>query len=467
MKVRRDYREVLLLWTDFYGERVPTLRDSDGRLLYPFNEYLDELSQDLRERAVGHTQRASEMDSTTYAIKALCDYLAQKGKTVLDLDQTLLRDFRDDALKRVKASDNHRGDENAARRTVNAKLRRIYKCLYKCQRAHRLPKDTIGSTRCKIASSWPQFDESPSELLNQDRRKHPLCFAGIGEGSREDNSLYFATKKDIAAIEELFWGQANSMAAMRNVMMLRIFEHMGWRVASLNSLTAHQFSDAALASQAHLGQFIVVPPHQKGGHTYTFSMPFELACQINEFINGPRQACLKEIGATESTTEGRLFFSVKTGKPLTDGSVTEIFADAFKAVKAPKGSGAHSLRRFVGQETADEEVAFRRANKLSLDREDVERAIQEKLGHSSVLSQRVYRRALSKLRRSDQVARLQNEVLEQQGKVMRLNSDLQQAEQTIRELEAALSASTSRPKKATPAKRPPSAQRRPRAAARP
>lgn len=460
MKKPPSDRPVLLLWSELDGERVPTLRDHEGRLLSPFNEYLDEISQDLRRRRASPSQTKSALESATYAIKALCVFLAKEGKSVLELDDKLLEKFRDEALDQVMQSKAHRGDANEAKRTVNTKLRQVYQCLHKCQKAHRLPKGTIGWMHCKVRSSWPQADETPTDILVEDRRKHPLRFSNVGEGSRDDNSQYFATKKDIAKIEEYFWRQANPFAAQRNVVMLRVIEIMGWRVASLNSLTTHQFSQAALTSQAHLDEFIVVPPHQKGGHSYTFTMPFELACQVAEFIAGSRAQCLQALGVSEATTEGRLFISTRTGEPLTDHAVSEIFADAFKAVGAPTGSGAHALRRFVGQETADEEVAFRRANNLSLDREDVERAIQEKLGHSSVLSQRVYRRALSKLKRADQVSRLQKEVLEQQGKVMRLHGDLQNAEQTIRNLKEALSASLSKAKKkAAPAKPAPVARR--------
>lgn len=438
---------VLLLWNELGDERVPTLRDNEGRLLYPFNEYLDDISLELHRRKASPSQRKSHLESATYAIKSLCSFLATRGRTVLQLDDTLLREFRDDALERVMKSKTFRGDENASKRTVNAKLRHVYQLLFKCQKGHRLPKRTIGPTRCKVQSSWPLLDEAPTNILNEDRRKHPLCFRAVGENSREDNSQHFATRKDIVKLEELFWRQASPIASYRNIMMLRVASLMGWRVASLNSLETRQFSQAALASQAHLDDFTVVPPHQKGGYSYAFSMPFELACQVAEFVAGPRAQCLEALGVAESVTEGRIFLSARTGKPLCNHSVSELFADAFKKLGAPPGSGAHSLRRFVGQETANDEVAFRRANNLSLAREDVERAIQEKLGHANVLSQRVYRRAISKLRTSDEVSRLRNELLEQQGKNLRLNSDLKAAAQAIKDLESALASGTSRPRR--------------------
>lgn len=406
-------RFVRLTWTAIDGSNVPTFRNHEGQLLYPFNEYLDELGALLTSRRVKSKAARSKIKSTSYNLLAFANYIASRAIALEEVDDIILENFRDSELDAVKANPISRGIESKCQITVNVKLRDIYQFLFKCQKAHRIPAGTIGWINCKVRSSLPLQDERPSDTNNQENRKHPLCYAGVGESSREDGSQYWATNADISQLEEVFWHQHDNLyISQRNNLLLRIGEQMGWRHSSTNSLEVEQFSDSRFEAQEQLDDFVVVPPYQKGKHIFHYRMRFELAHQIRRFIAGPRQELVARLGIGEEVSQGRIFLSGTKGTPLADQSVCEIFSDAFKQIKRPKGASGHALRRYRAEATAGDEVEYRRANGLSLVEKDVTLAVQDVLGHANELSQRAYRRSITKLRGKSRAEALERRILE-------------------------------------------------------
>ncbi|RYH19980.1 MAG: hypothetical protein EON54_26780 [Alcaligenaceae bacterium] len=116
-----------------------------------------------------------------------------------------------------------------------------------------------------------------------------------------------------------------------------------------------------------------------------------------EYIKNGRKELLSQAGVTEKETEGRLFVS-QLGRPLDDRGYGEIFSDAFSSIGAPKGSGAHAIRRYRTQLEVIREITRRRAAGLPIIREEVCRVVMDLLGHTSEEAGRSYDRVSERLR---------------------------------------------------------------------
>lgn len=425
-----------LTWTEIQGEKVPTLRDHGGRSLSPYNEYLDDVCRDLRERKAREGARKSALDEATYAMKALASFVLSQGKTPADIDDELLKKFKENSKAAVQKNSRSRGGELRPEQTTNIKLRQVYKFLNNSQKHYRLPARTIGlEVGCRVRSTLPLLDTQPSDFLNAERRKYPLCFDQNGGTGREDNSQYWATEADILGLEEHFWTSDDGYCCHRNTLLLRIAEQKGWRAASLNSLLTKQFSEQALAAQAHLDAFAIVPPEQKRGYVLTFKMRFELVHQVASYIAGPRAELLKGLRVGEDVAKGRLFLSATTGKPLSDRHISQLFSKGLRGLGRAKGAGSHSLRRYRAEADFDEEIEFRRTHGLSLAPEDVKRAVQTTLGHGSLESQRAYNRSLSKLKSKTRTEQLEKVLLQERAVVDELRSELHATRERLKALE--------------------------------
>jgi integrase len=432
--------EISLHWVRLEKERVPSLRDSGGRLLYPFNEYLDTLSSILHEKETPARTIKSQLDAATYALKSFAQFLASRKKDLSEVDDDTIVAYRKHAFKQVKASHISRDDDLAARRTVNVKLKEIYKFLSECQRAYRLDPTTIGFSDCRVCSTLPLKLEGAARGAGlEEGQLYPKCFERIGNKSAGDTRQYWATDKDVDALEDYFWGRnRETHTALRNILMMRLGEQLAWRISSINSLEVSQFSEEELHRQRENDAFTVAPPFQKRGYTDSFTVRWELAREVARFISEERAGHLWKLGCTERDAGRRVFLSTR-GTPLTDHYAIELLADAFKAIapgRNTKGRGSHSLRRRSAKERMRDEISFRRAQGLSMAQEDVERAVQPFLGHSSVLSQRAYSQAITELRTSSQLERLQKHLLQRQIANDSLRMTLKERDERIAELEA-------------------------------
>ena len=438
--VAAQQRQARLFWTDSAGYRAPTLRDREGNLLHPFVAYLDAFVEDLRKKKSPTKASQSQIEATTYALFGFANFLLRERAKLYRVDDDILRRYRDDAYQAVIANPKSRGNSHQAHVTVNVKLRRVYDFIYSCQKRRLLPKKILGWQDCQIQSSLPESETRGGDSDRSDRRKYPLCYQGVGEESRLHDGQHWATVEEIGEIEDFFWKQDSAFAAERNVLMLRLAEIEGWRIESVNSLLLGQFSDEACKRYAKNDCFAVGPPRQKLGRQHTFDMPWELAEHIRTYIGGSRKELLKSLGVTEDIAHERVFVSVRTGAPLTDRSCTEIFSTAFKAVGAPKGAGAHALRRYKSQLTAEEEIRFRLENKLSVAKEDVEKVVMETLGHGSREAQRAYHRAVGRRKKTSPEVVLRARVDASALEKDRLRGELRLVQDRVHELENSLKA---------------------------
>jgi hypothetical protein len=113
---------IYLNWSDVDGCRVPTLRDGTGKLIYPLNEYLDQVVNERADRDTSETSNRSAVNAATYALKSLAEYFGAEQIAFSLLDDKTLKAYRASELKRVLARASSKSDEKTAKRTVIGKL---------------------------------------------------------------------------------------------------------------------------------------------------------------------------------------------------------------------------------------------------------------------------------------------------------------------------------------------------------
>jgi hypothetical protein len=410
--LRRSYPVTLLWGVLAPGQKVPVIYDHEFKLIDAFVDY--GIAVSARKAAARGSEQAykSTIEAVAYALTDLAEFMQKKRVSWRDFDDELLQEYRDSSLAETLKNARAR-DDLSARRTVNVRLRHIYQFFTWAQVDALLVDRLIGWRGCRVRSTLPSLRgaEGPRRIDAKDREKYPLCFRPVGEGSRTAGQHY-TTDEDIERLEAYFWDTEQLETGERNVLMLHLVQHVGWRRASLNGLKIDQFSDDAINNAERAGEDLrVVPARQKFGYRNTFDVPLALACHINRYIKTSRAELLHQNGWNESIAKRRLFVSATTGAPLSDGSVSQIFGEAFRAIGAPKGAGLHSVRRGYGTLQAELELEVRKRERLSTAPEDVMLAVARRLGHQSIESQEPYVRAVLTVSRDSLEERQRREIL--------------------------------------------------------
>jgi hypothetical protein len=376
------------------------------------------------------TAARSSIDATTYALRAFLVFLQEQRLSLSDVTDEVIITFREVAFKKVVSNPRNRGGITfQTRETVNIKLRHIYDFLHWCQKTGEVPPDTIGWQHCKVRSSLPLTELGSSDNASRSENKYPQCFRGEGENAPRDGQ-YWATVEDIDRIEQGFWERGSEKASLRNATMLRILQSQLWRIGSANSLLTTQFSSVALERQRGQETFSVIPPDQKGGKSYPFAMEWPLAESIHNYINNDvdgRKSVLSAFSIGENIAKHRVFLSVRSGKPLSTATWVRIISSGFRDVGAPKGAGAHAVRRGGSADAVMNEVAYRQAEKLEVSEDAVAGVMQQRLGHSRRESQRSYRRVERTLRRKSRIGQLEIELLNTRQTISDLREELASA----------------------------------------
>ena len=117
---------------------------------------------------------------------------------------------------------------------------------------------------------------------------------------------------------------------------------------------------------------MVIPEVQKRGYRNAFEVDHSLAARVVRFI-AMRKRWLARRGWGESQGKGRLFVSVRTGKPLGNKTLVQILGTAFRAVGVPakRGAGHHSFRRKYSDQSTREDLQARKITGHSVAVEDV------------------------------------------------------------------------------------------------
>ncbi|MGF6966699.1 integrase [Paraburkholderia sp. WC7.3g] len=434
---------VSMMWVDWKdGRRIPVIRDAHLNLSEAFLDYTLRVAHDKCDANVKDGAFHSGMEHVGYALLALARFLASDGLTWEGLTDRTLVTFRnwvkDEA--RLKASSRN---EETAKKTANSRLRVVYEFLTWAQEDALLIQSVVGNSGIfPVRSSLPKHQNTGHKNLRDPKLKFPKQFQDVGETSRTSDRQYWATDEDFEAIRQFFWSSGGAATAARNDLFLRLFEGVGWRRASVNSLTVDQFSDSIIDEAVGTGEthISIVPPEQKFGYQRAFPVPLNLALSIKRYISEERSELLAKHGLSELDTkihQGRLFLSINTGLPLTHPAVSEIFRAAFRAIGSDIGANTHSFRRKFAESTWAEEIEFRQREGLSLAYEDVAMAVADILGHASIISQDSYHRVMSRIRKlsveqvlKNRIAELNDTVAVQMSTIARLRDTLAKCVET-------------------------------------
>lgn len=442
--------DVTLLFAELEpGYRTPVFRDKNGRLIEPLTDFCDYYLKEHRESCRGQKAYRTQLEHVAYSMREYATFCSERSvdwrderspvdpriaarpvNHWLDVGDDFLVEFRNHSLVRTQENPRSRGSLRKAMKTVNIKLRKIYAFYAWAQDEALFASNLIGVVTDSQIRSTLSKPNSNNLKGKQDAAQYPKCFRFIGTNSRASDAQYWATPDDLTLIERFFHENREPLTAVRNVLLLRLGQYVGWRGESANSLTLDLFSDAAISAQEREGRadFLVVPPKQKNFHSFAFPVPWELAYAIQAYIapRGSRSAAMARIGASEFKTEGHIFISMTNGTPLTDRALSQEFGKAFRHIGAPKGAGYHAVRRGMSEEFAEQVIEARRADGRSTAREDVTLELAEKLGHANGCALQAYLRAMGKRRITTVAERQLEELIAKDIEIAQLQAKLSQ-----------------------------------------
>lgn len=438
--------EVTLLWVgDSESERVPVFRDQHLTLIEPLVDFCDFKLANYRRYGMSPKGYDSFLQSLTYAMLSYAEFLAEQNidwkneqsafdlnilrKSVkkleeldkpvahwLDANNKLLAAYTVWALKRVKENTRSRNSERKAMATTNIKLEWVYEFYCWAQMDAKYASNLMSwdDDTCNIRSSLPSYRKMPTPINSKVSAKYPERFKHTGERSRTKEGQHWATPDDIRLLERHFRKDCDPLLAERNILLLHLGEHVGWRCESANSLTTELFSTKAIDSQFRGGKdhFLVTPPKQKNYHQFSFPVPWELAFRIRDYIEDSKtgRAAIQGFSGKKERITGNHMFLSRRGLALTDRSLSQLFGKAFRAIGAPKGAGYHALRRGMLDGYADRSLEARHLAGASVAKDDVLQDLKDVAGHVSGNSYQAYVRASRRRKHLTVVEKQQMEI---------------------------------------------------------
>lgn len=398
-------------WVDDGAGAVPVFYDRHQRLVDVLHDYVVDLAGLKREQRGSERAYRSTVEAVTYALLDWWRHL-ETARLAWDRasDETVAA-YRKHAYAQVLKSGKGRRDERLAKRTVNVKLRWIYR-FYVWAQSNGACQGRIGPDR-PIRSTLTEPKQASDKRKKQrsdDEGWYPYCFPNVS--GRAGGTQYFATADDKRKILAQFANLSDPFVAERNRLMVEFTDRVGWRAGTLTALQCKHFTDAAFAQSSDAG-LTVMPDIQKFGHHDSFEVPHALAGRVARFIE-VRKKWLSKHGWSEQGTKGRLFLNSRNGRPLGEKTISQLFGTAFRAIGVPAGRGAghHSFRRKFGDETTQDDLKARRAFGMSTAVEDVMHATARKLGQHSIVSQGPYQRAVVDGTRDAEPQRLRRQLQE-------------------------------------------------------
>lgn len=401
----------LIEWVDDGAGVVPVFYDRHQRLVDVLHDYVVDLAGLKRGQRGSDRAYRSTIDAVAYALLDWWRYLESVRLNWDQANDDTLCEYRKQAYAHVIKSGKGRRDERLAKRTVNVKLRWIYR-FYVWAQANAVCLGRIGPDK-PIRSTLTETKRDPIKKKKQrseDEGWYPCCFPGVG--GRAGGTQYFATADDKRKILALFAKTPDLFVAERNRLMMELTDRVGWRAGTLTALRCDHFTDEAFAQSSDAG-LVVTPDIQKFSHHDNFEVPHALAGRIARFIE-TRKKWLTTHGWSEQQAKHRLFLNSRNGQPLGEKSISQLFGTAFRSIGVPagKGAGHHSFRRKFGDETTQDDLKARRAFGMSTAVEDVLHSTARKLGQHSIVSQGPYQRAVVDGTRDAEPQRLRRQLQE-------------------------------------------------------
>lgn len=420
-----------IVWSKYKNNlKIPAIRKADFSLHKPFQDFAFSIAKNTNERPKAFISRMEPLGYTLLEFQIFLDSIERNWTEV---DNRLIKEYRDYSYEKVAASVSSRG-EISAKQSTNIKVRIIYE-LYAWASSdtdERTP-DIRADSDAAIQSTLPLHLANPNRWNSQAKKLFPLCFHGVGEGASNMGGQHWATIAELNDIEDYFVNNFDSFTAERNILFMRLIDQTGLRRGSANSSTIGQFSDTNLKKSIDsLASHTFQPAEQKFNGRNYFDIPYALSLAINRYIKSIYGADIfNKAVRNPALNELPLFLSSTNGKAIKDGSWTDIFTNAFRAVGAPLGAGVHSIRRKFAEEWFKKEIQRCIDQKLPISYNDIVAGLARVLGHDSKLSQEAYRRASRTSRVTTPLDALTEENRELNVRVMQLTAQLVQKDAEI------------------------------------
>jgi len=441
LDLRRIY-PIKIVWVPYVPNReVPLFFDEKIKLMEEFSLYALYMA---KQHLASHDNTKdneqaylSEIQMVAYSLKSFCEYLRVKGKSWKEIEDCDLEEYMAWELANVKGRGSSR-TEKTAQETVNRKLRVIYQFYWWAQEIQALMEGWMGWPTAPIRSKLPDYIKDPEAFDKKGEAKktiYPLCFRRTGARSKHKRQHY-ATDDELNRLRRYFREFCNPLTAERNILIVDIIEHVGWRCGSVRSLLVEHFSeeiiDAALVQGEN--EIQVTPPEQKFGYQTDYDVKIQLAIRIANFINDVRKPTLERLSVGEEAAQGHLFISFTNGSPLGNKRISRIIADGFKAIGLRKGSGGHSIRRKYGKETATETLQVRQKLGFSNDPASVLLDLMPKLGHSAAASHAAYTHGKEDMYKGTIESQLREQVAELQGQLAQMQLENARLQRSLNKL---------------------------------
>lgn len=377
-----------LSWHEVGDAVICAAYSTDGKTLFPLlTDYSIHLS---REKGLSRLTVVNELRH----IATFSTYLRSKRRLLSSVDDGFIKIWRDQECGRVKANPISHQKEQTSKRTVNAKLRRIYHFLWWYQESKMREPRLIGPTGCRVTSSGngdsvSEPDRKYGKTWRQNSRAaFPLCFHRVGVGSKH-RVVRVPTAAKIDEVRAILRRDSLGFVEQRNLLMLAIAEETGLRRAAINSLRIEQFS-AELLSEVD-GEFLSVTPDiQKFSYDAQSEFSMSLSLLILNFVEKTLKPLYRARGWSEAVGMGKLFVSERSGRPLDPSSLTRVFSVAFKRVGFGKGAAVHLMRHYFTNAEIVRETKRRVQHGLDTSVTSICASVSLKLHHQDPTSIQAY-----------------------------------------------------------------------------
>lgn len=350
----------------------------------------------------------SAIESDAYTLRMWFEYLYRAGVDQYRARDDNIREFRDQLSKR--RSNNLSGNQLARNRTINTNLRTVYN-FYAWLQMHAIygkRRYLLGKSGYNITSTLADTDTDRTS----DSDRYPLLFTRTGANSKH-KITHVPTDLEVEHMTDYLHATQSEAVAVRNILMQDIPEQTGLRRASFNSLTVDQFTPELLQECEKAGRlYLVCPADQKYGYDNHFKFNFVLVMRIIHYIANERNEIVVRTGSTSKA----LFLNQNKGTPLTTRYISIIFSRVSRALKLPRGSGVHSLRRRFANKNLGTIYQASRETGGDTSMETLLAINASSMGHSSTQSQEAYLRNVlnnfggtNAVQQSDEITRLKNE----------------------------------------------------------
>jgi len=380
----------------------------------------------------------SHLNAVFSSLVSFGNYLSKNKLSWEKFNDIHFDDYKEWELENILNKPSSRNDRSASR-SVNIKLKWIYRFFYWAQEIELIIDDYIGSNESySIKSRIIDFINNPEKFKKNQAGAimiYPKLFRRVGSTSRAKNTHY-ATDSELDDLRVFFRTGYEPILAERNVLMIDLIETVGFRQGTINSLTIDLFSEKIInqALNKGLSEISITPYLQKMGYSDSYPIPINLAIRIHNFCQNERQELLDNYEKNEDATQNMLFIADKTCKPFVSDGISAIISSGFKEIGSPKGSGAHSIRRKFGRDKATELMQIRKRDGRSIDPADVLKDLSSYLGHSNTASQEAYTKGKLDMYKLSREQVLQNRLEEERAKRATAETELAKLTRLIKRM---------------------------------